>query len=145
MTTSLLAQVSLAAVLLAAAPLAMAAVPPPECPAQLSPASIHVQSPGWTPYVQYPLYLASAGMSAGPPESLAVLRGEQVNRKGQPESTRYVFGDVGMEQGRWLDCGYGSDSPITLSRRLDDTIKECVITYLKRSRDGRQGITIRCK
>ena len=145
MTTSLLAQVSLAAVLLAAAPLAMAAVPPPECPAQLSPASIHVQSPRWTPYVQYPFYLASAGMSAGAPGSMAVLRGEQVNRKGQPESTRYVFGDVGMEQGRWLDCGYGSDSPITLSRRLDDTIKECVITYLKRSRDGRQGITIRCK
>lgn len=123
----------------------MAAVPPTECPAQLSPASINVQSPGWIPYVQYPLYLASAGMSAGPPESLAVLRGEQVSRKGPPESTRYVFGDVEKEHGRWLDCGYGTDSPITLSRRLDDSLKECLVTYMKRSRDGRQGIIIRCK
>jgi hypothetical protein len=84
-------------------------------------------------------------MSAGPPESLAVLRGEPVNRKGQPDSTRYEFGEVEMKHGRWLNCGYGTDSAITLSRRLDDSIKECVVTYMKRSRDGKQGITIRCK
>jgi hypothetical protein len=84
-------------------------------------------------------------MSAGPPESLAVLRGEQINKKGQPASTRYGFGEMGMEYGKWLDCGYGTDSAITLSRRLDDRIKECIVTYLKRSRDSRQRITIRCK
>jgi hypothetical protein len=48
--------------------------------------------------MQYPPYFASAGVSAGPSESLVVLLDEQVNRKGGPESIRYVFGGMGMEQ-----------------------------------------------
>jgi hypothetical protein len=144
MMTLVLARFSIAAVAFAAAPLATGAAPP-ECPAQLSPAAIQVRTPGWTPFVQHSLNLASAGMSAGPPESLAVLRGEQINKKGEPESTRFVFGDMGMEHGRWLNCGYGTDSPIKLSKRLDDSIKECIVTYLKRPRDGRQPISIWCK
>lgn len=53
--------------------------------------------------------------------------------------------EKGMDQARWLDCGYGRDSAIMLSRRLDGRIRECVVTYRKRSREGRPGITFRCR
>jgi len=84
-------------------------------------------------------------MSAGPPESLAVLRGEPLNKKGQPQSTRYEFGDMGFDQGKWLDCGYGEGSQITLSKRLNDGLKECTVTYSKADRPDKQIINIICK
>jgi hypothetical protein len=145
MTKSLRTKALIAAGFLTAAPSLMAAVPQIECPAEISQTSIQVHTPGWKPYIQYPLYLASAGISAGPPESLAVLRGEPLNKKGQPESTRFVFGEMGFDQGKWLDCGYGIGSPITLSKRLNDNLKECVVTYLKPVRPDRQDIKILCK
>lgn len=145
MTKSLRTKALIAVGLLTAAPSLMAVVPKIECPAEISQPSILVHAPGWKPYIQFPLYLASAGISAGPPESLAVLRGEPLNKKGQPESTRFEFGEMGFDQGKWLDCGYGIGSPITLSKRLDDSLKECVVSYLKQVRPDRQGIRILCK
>ena len=84
-------------------------------------------------------------MSAGPPESFAVLRGEPLNKKGQPQATRYEFGEMGFDQGKWLHCGYGAESQVTLSKRLDDQLKECTITYLKPERPGKEIIKIVCK
>jgi hypothetical protein len=117
-----------------------------ECPPNIQPSSIQVaNTPGWQPLVQSPLYLASAGMSAGPPESLAILRGEQLNSKGQPHSIRYEFGATELQHGKWLNCGYGEDAAITLSKRLDDSVKECTVTYVKQKTPGRQEINIICK
>lgn len=131
--------------LFTAAPSLVAAVAQIECPAEISQSSIKVQAPGWKPHIQFPLYLTSAGISAGPPEALAVLRGAPLNKKGEPESTRFEFGEMGFEQGKWLACGYGIGSPITLSKRLDDSLKECTVSYLKQVRPDKQDIKISCK
>lgn len=125
--------------------MATAGPPKVECPSEIPPSAIRVDMQGWKPYIQFPLYLSSAGISAGPPESLAVLRGEPLNKKGQLQSTRFEFGDMGFEQGKWLDCGYGTDSQITISRRLDDSLKECTVTYMKSKRSDKQNLKIECK
>jgi hypothetical protein len=126
--------------------LPVAAAPMVECPSEIPQSSVQVvKMPGWRPFIQFPLYLSSAGMSAGPPESLAVLRGESLNKKGQPQSTRYEFGEMGFDQGKWLDCGYGAGSQITLSKRLDDRLKECTVTYLRSGRSDKQDIVIKCR
>ncbi|MEO7576840.1 MAG: STY0301 family protein [Massilia sp.] len=135
-----------ATALLALAMPATAAVSQIECPAEISSPSIQIRHlPGWSAFVQYPLKLASAGMSAGPPGSLAVLRGSQLNSKNEAQSTRYEFSEVGFEKGKWLDCGYGEGSEITLSKRLDDNLKECTITYPPNRSRNWQKITIACQ
>lgn len=124
----------------------MAAAQKVECPTEIPPPAVHVVNmPGWKMFIQYPFYLSSAGMSAGPPESLAVLRGEPLNNSGHAQSTRYKFGNMGLEHGKWLDCGYGPGSQITLSKRLDDVLRECTVTYLKSERPDKQNIKITCK
>lgn len=116
------------------------------CPSEISSLAVQVAAPpGWKAHVQSPLYLASAGMSAGPPESLAILRGEQLNRNGQTTSTRYQFGEIEVQHGKWLNCEYGADSTVTLSKRLDDSFKECTVSYLRQERPGKQNIQIVCK
>jgi hypothetical protein len=116
-----------------------------QCPTEIQPSSIQVaNTPGWRPLVQSPLYLASAGMSAGPPESLAILRGEQLNKKGQPAAIRYEFGAIELQYGKWLNCAYGEDAAVTLTKRLDDSVKECTVSYLKQKTPGRQEIKITC-
>jgi hypothetical protein len=125
---------------------AIAAAQKVECPTEIPPSAVQVVNmPGWKMFIQFPLYLSSAGMSAGPPESLAVLRGESLNRSDSGQSTRYEFGDMGLEHGKWLDCGYGTGSQITLSKRLDDALRECTVTYLKSKRPDKQNIKITCK
>jgi hypothetical protein len=126
--------------------LATSAAQKVECPAEIPAPSIQVVNmPGWKAFIQFPLHLSSAGMSAGPPESLAVLRGEPLNKKGQPEMTRFEFGEMGFDQGKWLDCGYGAGAQITLSKRLDDSLKECTVTYLQPERPDRTIVKIGCK
>jgi len=116
------------------------------CPSEIARSSIEVvNTPGWKPFIQFPLYLSAAGISAGPPEQRAVLRGEPLSRKGQPESTRYRFGAMGFDQGKWLECSYGEGTQITLSKRLDDSLKECIVSYLKPERPDKQNIEIACQ
>jgi hypothetical protein len=104
-----------------------------------------VQYQNWQPSIEGPLYLHSATISEGPPGSFAQLRGEDRNLPGKPAITSYTFGALSVEQGKWLDCHYGKGAEVTLSRRLDDKVNECVITNLKRDPAERQAVTILCK
>jgi hypothetical protein len=74
-----------------------------------------------------------------------MFRGEPLNKKGQRESTSFKFGEMGFERGKWLECRYGEGTQISLSRRLDDGFKECVVTYLKPERSDQQKIMIVCE
>jgi hypothetical protein len=140
------AGVLVAAGMIVATSSSAAAPPQIACPAEISSGAIQVAPPaGWKAHMQYPMQLASAGMSVGPPEDLAILRGEELNKKGRPPSTRYQFGDIELEHGTWLNCGYGEDSTVLLSKRLDANIKECTVSYLKQQRPGKQTIQIVCK
>ncbi|WP_426175034.1 STY0301 family protein [Massilia sp. TWR1-2-2] len=138
--------VLIAAGVMVISPASAAAAPQIACPAEIASVEIAVTAPpSWKAHVQYPLQLASAGISVGPPEALAILRGESVNKKGQLPSTRYRFGDIEAEHGKWLNCGYGEDCAVLLSKRLDPSIRECTVRYLKQQTPGKQTIQIVCK
>jgi hypothetical protein len=118
----------------------------PSCPEELAAASIKVAvGEPWRPFVERSLDLYSATMSSGPPETLSQLRGVDLNKRGDPPSTLYEFGRVGYEDGKWLNCQYGEGGEITISRRLDDSLKSCVITHTKRSARERERVRIACK
>jgi hypothetical protein len=125
---------------------ALAAPEQIECPSELPMPLIKiVNTPGWKPFIQFSFYLSAAGISSGPPELRATLKGEPLNKMGQLESTRYRFGDMGFDQGKWLVCSYGEGTQILLSKRLDDSLKECTVSYLKQDRSDKQNIKIICK
>jgi hypothetical protein len=121
------------------------AVPAVECPAVIQPDAIKVEMQGWVPYIEFPLYLTSASIAAGPPEMRAVLRGEQISKRGQPEVTLFRFGETGFEQGKWLECSYGHGGAISLHKRLHDNLKECTVTFRTPQHAKRQVIKIDCE
>lgn len=57
------------------------------CPTEIVESSIKVTniSTQWHPYIASPLYLSSAGATAGPPERLATLMGESTWKKGRED------------------------------------------------------------
>ena len=112
-----------------------------QCPAEISPGDINIVArPGWKTHAPYSLPLFGAGMSAGPPESEMTLHGEPLDAKG--DSTSYSFG--GPDEERWLDCRYGRSGEFTMSRRLDNGIKQCVITHFKLAPGNPRRVDIRC-
>jgi hypothetical protein len=125
-----------------------AAAKPPAitCPDELAPSAIRVNGGAqWRPFVAYPLKLYSAGMSAGPPETLSQLRGVDLQRKGEPDKTLYELAGGGFEQGKWLDCNYGAAGEISISRRLDDKFSSCVVAHFARNPSERQRVEVMCK
>jgi hypothetical protein len=98
------------------------------CPQQISADSVKIAPlPGWRTYAPYALPLYGAGMSAGPPESETQLRGEPLDKAGL--TVVYEFGRAGMEGGRWLDCLYGRAGEFLMSMRLDDRVRQCMISH----------------
>ena len=92
------------------------------------------------------MLLHSAGMSAGPPQPLSQLWGDDPQRMGEPERTLYRLGGVGYEEGKWLDCNYGAAGEVSISRPLDDRLQECIIAEIKAERPGAQRrVDIWCK
>lgn len=136
-----------AAVLLATTQSCVFAAPSrPTCPDQLDTSAIRVTvSAPWVSFVELPLALHSASMASGPPEALSQLRGVSLERKGEPSSTQYEFGTIGDEGGKWLNCSYGGKGEVSISRRLDDSVKECTITHTARSPRERERVIIACK
>lgn len=112
-----------------------------QCPAEISPADVKIAArAGWQTYAPFSLPLFGAGMSSGPPESEMQLRGEPLDAKG--DTTSYRFG--GPDEERWLDCRYGRSGEFTMSRRLDDRIRQCVIKLHKQVPGEARRIDIRC-
>lgn len=114
-----------------------------QCPNEIAAADISVARHNeWQAHVDYSLPLFGAGMSGGPPESEMQLRGEPLDARGN--ATSYEFGSGSAEQ-RWLDCHYGRSGEVTLSRKLDDRIRRCVITHFKQVQGEPRRIDIRCR
>ena len=104
-----------------------------ECPVTLPSKSVRPGEPvpGWITTPQQ-MHLDSAGMLSGPPESRDYVMPEEGTR----DRPIYKF-DKGDGQ-RWLWCYYGG---IELSRRMDDSITRCVLTFKKQSRNGTPTLT----
>jgi hypothetical protein len=103
-----------------------------ECPVGLPSNAVRPGAPvpGWVTTPQQ-MHLDSAGMMSGAPETL-----DYVTPEGTRDRSIYKF-DKGDGQ-RWLWCYYGG---IQLSRRLDDSITQCVLTFKKQRRDGVPTLT----
>ncbi len=122
------------------------ATPMVRCPAEIQPTSLKANTPSeWVPFAALPLRLHTAGMSAGPPESLLRLRGDAVNGDLKAYSTSYALGGSGFEEGKWLDCFYGEAGEISISRRLDDWLTLCMITLFELKAEKVRRIEIECR
>ncbi|MGV7208833.1 STY0301 family protein [Oxalobacteraceae bacterium A2-2] len=114
------------------------------CPASI-PVSVKANAGnGWIPHVASDLYLNSATPISGPPEMKADLA-DYLSRPGKKEWS-YTY-DLArpFPDGKWLECGYGTHNEVTLSRRLPDTVKQCIFTYRKGARAGQHEIRISCQ
>lgn len=118
------------------------------CPTQIPESSIRlVDTPkGWTPYVASPLYLSSAGATAGPPEQQAVLMGDSTWKKGSRNwSTIYDLRGDGFPSGKWMECRYGEYDQVSLSMRLDDNTQTCTVRISGGEKAGQHAVAITCK
>jgi hypothetical protein len=98
---------------------------------------------GWSPAVQGPFWLHSAGPMDGPPTELAVLKeGARTKRSGKTTVTKWdLSGSFGA--GKWMACNYGYSNDFILSRRLDDSTAECTVTRQEQE-SGKVQIAILC-
>ena len=123
------------------------AMPAPlACPASVPATSISLTAvpSGWTPYIDGPLYLNAASPIDGAPERRGQLvpSGER-KKKGQTTFSYRLEGRY--PDGKWLQCSYGAHGEVTLSRRMDDSVSVCELTYRKGSKAGQNEIDIDCR
>ncbi|AQR71372.1 hypothetical protein BZG29_25910 [Janthinobacterium sp. LM6] len=124
-----------------AAPAAIAQVP--QCPHELSPASVQVRpASGWLGIVPARLLLSGAGIVAGPPdvEPRAELRGDTGRLGKYVTETTYPH-LKSME--KWLLCTYGRGGEIELAYRLPVQADRCVIR-ISRNQYNDTDIAISC-
>lgn len=116
------------------------------CPTSVPATSISLTAvpPGWTPYIDSPLYLSAAAPIDGAPER----RGQLVpsaERKKKGQTTLSYRLEGRYPDGKWLQCSYGVHGEVTLSRRMDDSVSVCELTYRKGSKAGQNAIDIDCR
>jgi hypothetical protein len=118
------------------------------CPAEISASSIKITGlpQRWQLYVASPLYLSSAGASAGPPEQAATLMGDSTWKRGQSDwTTSYDLSDDGFAAGKWMECRYGEYGQVLLSTRLQDKTKSCTVHFSKGEKAGQRSVQITCR
>ncbi|TFW26534.1 STY0301 family protein [Duganella callida] len=117
-----------------------------ECPQELPPASVKVESPrpGWTTFVGSPMYLSGAAPADGPPERLGILRGDDGARNRTTWTQHYELAGS-YPEGKWLRCDYGAMGEVSLAMRLPDSIKQCTVTGRKGQHAGENRFEIVCR
>jgi len=116
----------------------------PQCPVELSAASIHVQpASGWTAVVPARLKLSYAGVVIDSPTLAprAELRGNYKEINKQVSVTTYR-GLASRE--KWLICGYGQGGEVEQAFRLPDAVNSCTIQTTKNRYEEIQ-IAISCE
>ncbi len=116
------------------------------CPPALPTSAIKIDSVDgdWVPYVKSPMYLYAAAPIDGPPDNRGDLVPDKERRGKGTVTTTYTF-QGSYPQGKWLQCAYGENSQMTLSRRMPDAIAACTITYGQGTKAGQRDIKIECR
>lgn len=117
-----------------------------ECPAEVAAKAIHLDDtpPGWQFHVQSPLYLHSAAPMSTAPEKRGYLKPDKEEGKAGRWSYTYVLeGPPG--DGKWLQCGYGAHNELTLSKKLADDTKVCVIKLHRGAKVEQNIVQIDCQ
>jgi hypothetical protein len=116
------------------------------CPTSIKPASIQVtvsESPDWTPYVGAALYLHAAAPMSGPPQ----MRGDLADFTTRPGKLEWSYTyklEGTFDTGKWIQCAYGANNEMTLSKRISDDTQRCTITYRKGKKAAQHEIKIEC-
>jgi hypothetical protein len=128
----------LAASLVSITPAAAAGNTPITCPAQLAAEAVQVAhpAPGWTGFVPTFFLLESVGVTTGPLQERAILRGEQQKLTGKAYRVSFPLDDSPGE--KWLMCEYAR-SQIVQAQRLPDDTSRCDVLYTP---DKHGGFTI---
>lgn len=118
----------------------------PICPTSIPETSIKLEPipAGWTSYIASPLYLSSAAPVDGPPQR----KGELVPTAQRKTKGRTIFVyqlEGAFPEGKWLQCGYGEHGQVTLSKRIDDRVGRCEVSYRQGSKAGQNEIGIDCR
>lgn len=110
-----------------------------ECPKKFPAEQItFVGTPaGWTPHARSSLEVTTAEWLYGPPSSYEYASPTKYREENRRDVATWGF-TPGPEMKKWLQCGYGSASEVSLSRPLPDTTSECTVT---RHRDALRNVT----
>jgi hypothetical protein len=120
------------------------------CPVKLDAQALRIAAPagGWTIHVPVGLWLHSAAPMDGPPSEMVTLQGEIQSTKGKSKTTRWMLkqdaSDGGVHE-KWMACFYGAGNDVIMSKRIDDAVTECSVTYTKQPDPARDKVDIRCK
>lgn len=115
------------------------------CPLEL-PAEIMAITPrgdDWKPLVISPLYLHDAAPIAGPPERQGTIIGK-MEKRSATEWTEHYNLDVGYPEGVWFQCAYGANNSHTLSKKLDSSLKSCMVKGSIGTKFGQNIFEIKC-
>lgn len=123
-----------------------AASEPIVCPAELPTESLRlaVALKGWTPYVSAPMYLHSASPVAGPPERLGAMVGVTKQKSKTEWIDTYTFNGK-YPEGVYFTCSYGEGNQVVISKKLDASIKSCLIKGKKGEHVGQNEFEINCR
>ena len=120
------------------------------CPAKLDAQALHVDAPagGWTTHVPVGLWLHAAAPIDGPPSEMVTLQGDAYSTKGKSKTTRWMLKQDSSDDRnheKWMACFYGAGNDVIVSKRIDDAVTECSVTYTKQASPARDAVDIRCK
>lgn len=116
------------------------------CPESIPATSIQLQAlpSDWTPYVDGSLYLNGAAPIDGPPQRRGQLVPSSERKQLGWSVARYRL-EGSYPDGKWLQCSYGAYGEISLSKRLDDTVRFCEISYRKGGKAGQSEVLVDCR
>jgi hypothetical protein len=92
---------------------------------------------GWTPYTRSSLEVTTAEMLSGPPSSYTYLVPFKYTEGKRRDVAVWGFAP-GPETEKWLQCGYGAASEVSISRPLPAATSQCTVT---RYRDASGNVT----
>lgn len=102
------------------------------CPNEIKAQSVKLVgiTSDWTVDVLSSIRWHGATVLGSPPSMKAYLVPETYRKTKKIWADKYEFSEPDAD-GNWISCSYGEDRIITLSKRLDDRVRECIITYSK--------------
>ncbi|MGZ3183649.1 MAG: STY0301 family protein [Telluria sp.] len=102
-----------------------------KCPASIDGAILKVDAPaGWKGHAQSRLLFQGATITSGPPEQMAIMRGEDIRKKSRVVKTVYDLsgGPAEYPNGKWVSCLYGRDGIVMLGKQLQEPVTRCSFT-----------------
>ncbi|MES2743081.1 MAG: STY0301 family protein [Pseudomonadota bacterium] len=96
---------------------------------------------GWTPYTDSIFRLRSIGMMSGPPDSLQELVPDGGKQGKTIQTFKWSFQP---KDEKWISCKYGLGGEMSLSKKIEEDMSECVVTYLT-DKHGETTIQFKCK